>query len=292
MNLTIDVSELQRARQGLAGFSSRRLDAALATALTRTALEVRRAQEREMRDVFDRPTKFTLNSLYLKPAQANNLQAEVGIKDDLSQRSPLKWLRWQVRGGQRTPKAFEKLLISAGAMPAGMVAVPGRFAKLDAFGNHSPGQLRQILSQLRIEPTQGATSALPTLGTRDQAALRDAAAKGARGPVNASAVKDARSKRNRINSAYRRAGGQFVAFPGGRGKLRPGIYQVRATAFGRTDPKPVIIFVARARYEAGRFDFDYVARLVADRSLANNINAALQEQIRRLAAKQATGGAA
>lgn len=293
MNLTIDVTDIERARKALAGFSDRRFNVALATALTRTAIEVRQAEEREMRDAFDRPTRFTLNSLYVKPAQASSLQAEVGIKDDFTQRSPLKWLRWQIRGGLRTPKAFEKLLIGAGAMPSGMVAVPGRFARLDAFGNHSTGQLRQILSQLRIEPTQGATSALPRLSGRDQAALRDAAAKGTRGPVNIGAVKEARSRRNRINGAYRRAGGQFVAFPNGRGKLRPGIYQVRATAFGRADPKPVIIFVASARYEAGRFDFDYVARLVADRSLAAHVNTALQEQMQRLAAaQQAARGAA
>lgn len=219
MRMTIDTRGLREAGQAFGMFSDRRARAGLATALTRTAVAVRQSQQAEMRDVFDRPTRYTLNSLYVRPATADSLRAEVGIKDDFTSRSPIKWLRWQIDGGNRTAKAFERLLIRAGAMPADMLAVPGRFARLDAFGNMSTGQLRQILSQLRIEPTSGVTSVLPRVLTSDNAPTRKA-------------------KERRIAAAYRRAGGQFVAFPNGRGRLPAGIYQVRATAWGRSDPRP------------------------------------------------------
>lgn len=265
MNITIDTKGLREAGQALGTFSDRRFRAALATALTRTALAVRQDQQAEMRDVFDRPTRYTLSSLYVKPATAESQAAEVGIKNDFTTRSPISWLRWQIDGGNRTPKAFEKLLIRAGAMPAGKLAVPGKFAKLDAFGNMSTGQLRQILSQLRIEPTRGATTVLPTVYAADNDATRKA-------------------KQRRIGAAYRRAGGQFVAFPNGRGKLLAGIYQVRDTAWGRSAPKPVLVFVSRASYEAGRYDFEYVSRLSIERNLQREVERAMGEQMQRWAA--------
>lgn len=262
MRMTIDTKGLRDAGQSFGAFSDRRARAALATAATRTALAVRVDQQAEMRDVFDRPTRFTLNSLFVKPAAADSLRAEVGIKDDFTRRAPIKWLRWQIDGGNRTPKAFEQLLIRSGAMPSGMLAVPGRFARLDPFGNMSPGQLRQILSQLRIEPTSGVTSVLPIVGRGDDAVTRKA-------------------KERRIAAAYRRAGGQFVAFPSGRGRLPPGVYQVRATAWGRSDPRPVLVFVDRASYEAARYDFDYVSQLSIGRHLPREVQRALGEQLLR-----------
>jgi hypothetical protein len=167
----------------------------------------------------------------------------------------------------RTPKAFERALMRAGAMPDDMRAVPGKFARLDAFGNISAGQIRQILSQLRIELSSGATSVLPRVLAADNKATTKA-------------------KQRRIASAYRRAGGQYVAFPRGRGKLRAGIYLVRFSGFGRADPQPVLIFVTKADYETGRYDFHYVSQLSVERNLPAQVDAAMQDQLRRWAAKQ------
>lgn len=283
MNYTIDTSGLERLRDSFSVFSDRRFRAGLAQAATATAQAVRVDQQREMRDVFDLPTAFTLGQVYVRRADANDLTAEVGISD-----SPYRvgYLKWHVLGGQRTRKRFEKLLISAGAMPGDRYAVPGKFARLDAYGNLSTGQIRQILSQLRIEPTQGATSALPRITAGDKRLVANARrGSGFVGPLSGSAVKDARARINRVNAAQRKAGGEFVAFPNGRGKLPPGIYQVRATAFGRSDPKPVIVFVTRARYEAGRLDFDYVSQISVAGNLPAQVNAAMADQMRRWRAK-------
>jgi hypothetical protein len=268
MNFQIDTTALKLQAARWAGFSDRRFYAAMATAATRIAGHVQVAQQREIRDVFDRPTPYTQRSVFVQRATAQSLVARVGIKDDFSRRSPFKWLRWSIDGGQRTAKAFELLLRRAGALPDDMVTVPGRFARLDAYGNISTGQIRQILSQLRIEPTSGVTSTLPRVMAGDNEATR-------------------KDKQRRIASAYKRAGGQYVAFPNGRGKLRAGIYQVRSTGFGRTDPKPVLIFVSGADYEAGRYDFDYVSQLAIQSTALAEANKAINEQLQRLVERQA-----
>ena len=58
----VTITGLQEAKARLAGFSDRRLHAAAATALTRTALDVRDGIKAEMARSFDRPTPFTLAS--------------------------------------------------------------------------------------------------------------------------------------------------------------------------------------------------------------------------------------
>lgn len=267
MNYLIDMRDINRLRESFSAFSDRRFNAGLATGLTRAAQAVQAAEQAEIRDVFDRPSKFTMGQVYVKRAEASRLQAEVGVSD---YPYTVGYLKYHVVGGLRRAKGFEKLLIAGGAMRAGMVAVPGRFARLDANGNISTGQLRQIFSQLRIEPTQGATSVLPRILKGDNAATQKA-------------------KARRIKSAYTRAGGQFIALPDGRGKLLPGIYQSRQFAAGRAVPRPVLIFVSSARYEAERFDFFYVGKLALQRSLSREINAAMADQMRRWSEKYGAG---
>lgn len=261
MKLTVDTRGLNEA---VAAFQElpRQMKFATALALTRTAQRVRDAEVAEMRDVFDRPTPFTLRSVYMKRATPAEPVAEVGISSDSGGFRPAtSWLRWQVYGGLRRQTGYERLLTSAGAMRSDDRAVPGRFARLDAFGNISRGQLVQILSQLRIDSSTGSTRKLVQFDFNDTKKLRN-------------------QKKGKIRSAYRRAGGQFVAFPNGRGKLLPGIYLVRNTAFGRTDPKPILIFVSKAEYEAERFDFHYVANVAVQRHLQTELDAAVRQATR------------
>ena len=162
--------------------------------------------------------------------------------------------------------------------------VPGEFARLDAFGNVSRGQMQQILSQLRIDN--------PVAGSNRAMQQRPA-------PINPgrNATKtygpDAVWASRRIRAAYAKARGAFVAFTNGRGSLRPGIYQAEGRGFGRAGYgtsgriRPVLIFVTKAQYEAGRFDFHYVARLTVEKQMSMQVNAAVQDHIRRLVERNA-----
>ena len=265
------VTELRRMARDIRQLG-RQVQFAQVVALTRTAQDVRVAEQREVDDSFDRPTPYTRNAFYVKPATREMPEAVVGIKDDGgAQRGAVRWLDVQVRGGGRPLKGFERALRSLGVMDGTQFVVPGSAARLDAYGNISRGQIIQILSQLRA--FTGAETVSRNLVRRD----------GYRDPKSASATA-AEARRLRQN-AFRRAGGQYFAVgPAPRGGLRPGVYQrqvLKARTAGPADPRPraVMIFVDRAQYER-RFAFWDTARYAAEASYPRRFDEALAQYVR------------
>ena len=251
--INIKVEGLDELRATLAGFSDRRFNAAVATGLTRTGVLVRESIKTTMRRVFDRPTPYTMNALFLEKADATRLVAKVWLKDDRagSGTPATEYLLPQVSGGARNVKRFEVGLRAIGALPAGWLVTPGAGARLDAYGNVSKGQIIEVLSQLRITLLAGSTRNMSF---------------------------DAR----RQIRAQRRAGGRFfVVAPGGR--LQPGVYQ--REFFGR-NVTPVFAFVSRASYRK-RLDFYGEASKVIEANLQAEIGRGIAEQIERLAQKTA-----
>lgn len=125
---------------------------ATAIALTRTATRARDALQAEMRRAFDRPTPYTLRSVYVKPATPADLEARVGLKDQAGAKaslSPAELLAHHFRGGARKQKRLEQLLARIGLISATERVVPGAGAKLDRYGNMNRGQIQQMLSQIR-----------------------------------------------------------------------------------------------------------------------------------------------
>jgi hypothetical protein len=145
-------SGIDEARQRLWWMRPDQVKLAAAKALTFTAIAIRKEERAEMQRVFDRPTPFTLNSLYLKSATPQRLAARVFFKD---LGHPYHYLMPQVYGGGRELKQFEIYLQRRGILPPGEFAVPGEGAKLDQYGNMNRGQLIQILSALQAMPEQG-----------------------------------------------------------------------------------------------------------------------------------------
>lgn len=208
----------------------RQMRFATALALTRTGQDVKLAQVAEIGRVFDRPTPFTLNSVYLKPATKANLVAVVWLKDFAGKGTPAeKYLAAQIEGGPRKPKSFERLLLRSGIMPTGYLAVPGSGAKLDSYGNMSGAQIVQILSALKAFGEQGFAA-------------------------------------NRSEASKKRKGKKlpmfFVGRPGG-GRLPRGVYQRFNFAHGSAI-KPVLIFVRGPRYRPIYRFHDVSTRTVAD----------------------------
>jgi len=195
---------------------------AVAIALTRTAQDVRRAEVDEMKRVFDRPTRFTLNSLFLDRATPQRLHAVVWLKESWPSKGQ-HYLRPQIHGGGRPVKRFEKLLQDKGLLPPGMYAVPAGGARLDAYGNMSRGQLTQILSQL--------------------------------GAYQETGSQHNRTGSTRSRRTVKRAGQYFVARPG-NGRLPLGVWHKQGGTV-----KPVLLFVKAPRYEK-RFRFYEVGQRV------------------------------
>ncbi len=204
---------------------------------------VRADLQHEMQDSLDRPTPFTLNSLKLvKRATVADPSAVLDFKDVAGGTRPASsYLRWQVEGGQRRLKAFERALRSV--IPAlgaeGYVLVPGKGAKLDEYGNVSRGQIVAILSYFRAFQEAG---------------------KGFK--MNSTAATRARmAKGTRLRLGYR----YFAGRPGGRGPL--GIYQDVRIGPGIRELLPVFLFVTRASYQP-RLDLQYAAELSVQRNAA------------------------
>lgn len=138
MNITIVVSGQTEVAKALAAFPGK-AHRACAIALNKTGKLIKEAEVAEMKTVFDNPTSYTFNSLKLTPATKDNLQATVWFKQP--DRMGQHYLVPQVDGGQRKLKGFERG-VGLGEL------TPALGAKLNRYGNVSPGQIRQILSVL------------------------------------------------------------------------------------------------------------------------------------------------
>lgn len=235
--------------------SQKQIEIATQRAILKTAQHVVKAEQEEIKKVFDKPTNFTLNALTIK-VDKPKISASVEVKDGYWTRSD-NYLSVQRDGGRRKLKAFERNLQHYGVMPSGWIAVPGQGAALDVYGNMSVGQIRQILSWFdAAERVSGSTQ---NMGEKGRAKKR---------------------KGTKRSEAFE----YFVAQPGRRTGLRswkngrsqsltPGIYKRTFFGYG-TAIKPIIIFVRNATY-GKRFKFFEVANRTIDQHFTAEFNAAM-----------------
>lgn len=229
--ISIEATGIAQVAKGLQDLG-KRVDKASALAITRTAVLVRQAIYREMESVFDRPTPYTMRSLYSTRATSSMLQAEVSFREFAGKGTVArKYLGPEVYGGGRNAKRFEVALRNTPkhAMPGGMFALPSIHARADAYGNIPGSRITTVLSRLR--------------------AMRDAA-------QNKSGSR--RSTRKQIRESY------FIGSPGG-GRLPLGVYQRATFAFG-SSVRPVFVFGKQPTYKK-RLPFFEVANQVADQQL-------------------------
>lgn len=232
---------------------------ATALAMTRTAQDVRNAEKAAMPAQLDRPTRFTLNSLYVRGATKQRLKAEVWLKDT-GDTAARQYLRSQIHGGTRPMKRFERALQGAGLMPQGWVAVPGKRVPLDAFGNVPGKFVVQLLSYLSAFSEQGYSA---NMTDKRKAKLADRKLS-ARGFVQIGGVM------------------YFVSHgPGERNGRRQhlprGIWAKSGTH--GVDVWPVFLFVPAARYR-GRFTFYETAQATIDRRFPQHWRQAWAEALR------------
>lgn len=250
--MTISISVKTNALDVIRALESRRnqLPFALATALNRTARAVVAAEQREMRDVFDRPKPWTLNSVTYWGASKTDLTATVFLKSDPQDRgAPAdKYLAAEIKGGSRQPQRFELALRAVGVLPEGYRVVPGAAAKMDAYGNIAPSQILQILSYFRTFNVAGFDA-------------------------NATPASIARRKRG----TKARAG--FVYFAGrpADGRLPLGIWQRVGSGSG-AKLHPIMIFVDGALYQA-IFDFVYTAEITVAKEFSTQFHQAVSDAL-------------
>ncbi len=224
MEFQADLSDLNKLRALMTDVERRQLPWITALSLTRTAKAVQADLRSEMQSRFDRPTRWTLNGLYIKPATIKSPTAMVCFKDKLamsgSGRPASVYLQPQASGGGRSLKAFEKALAFTNRLPSGAHYAPGAAAKLDAHGNITGGQITKILSALRV--------------SRDASQNRGAG----------------KGRGKRRNEQYVALGNGYGGYAG---PLKPGVY----LRDGR-DLKPILMAIRAPQYKV-RFPFDDLA---------------------------------
>ncbi len=213
-----------------------------------TADDVAGVLRKDIPKVFDRPVPFTRNSIYKRPATKAKLSAMVWVKDDGATKGTpaAKYLAPQIYGGQRNLKRFEKALQAVGVLPPGMIAVPGKAAEKDAYGNMSKGQIVKILSYLQAFSQSG---------------------------YRANITDKRRERMARGNEAKGVRGLDYFVLARPEGKLPAGIYKrvrytgadaVKVGHLQKGGAKPIIVFVRPAAYRK-RWKFFETSQRVSER---------------------------
>ncbi len=233
MKVTLDAGATARAIQDL--LRSKRDEIQDAARRTANILAMRgvRAIQDEMKQVFDRPTRYALNSLYWKedlPGPA----AEVRWRgsDAFDEQARQGYLKAQIHGGPRRQKAAEKRLQRIRIGGQDIFIVPTKYADLDAYGNISRGQMVKILSSLEALGGEGEGF-------------------------------DGNRKPGRRGRGARRREDYFAIWPGSNAALPPGIYRRYGTGAGAYN-RPILFFARKAPVYRKRLDPEaIVARVVA-----------------------------
>jgi hypothetical protein len=129
----------------------------MAATLSGMAQQVRDGTIKQLPIAFDRPTPFTLRSVFTKPATTYRLQSEVYFPEsqEASGMARREYMRPGAEGtAARRQKRSEALLSKAGFLPPGWVTVPGRYAMaslLDGHGNIAGQYYRQIVRSLQLK---------------------------------------------------------------------------------------------------------------------------------------------
>jgi hypothetical protein len=252
-------SDLEATITRFARIAGDQMPFATAVALTRTAKAAKEEIERQLPSLIDNPTPYTMRGFRLYPATKRKLLAEVDFRVAMGRGTQARdYLAPLVYGGQRKIKAFERSLQRVGLLPSGMAAVPGKAARLDAYGNMSRGQITQILSYFKAFGEQGYRANITD--KRKASMAKGSKRTGARG------------------LSY------FVGKPNG-GRHPSGVWQ--KTNFGEIGSaiKPIIIFINRPAYRK-QLDVPGIAERVIRGRFSDELSRAVT-QARRTAIPKA-----
>ena len=140
---------------------SKSLSIAVADSMTYGARSGERAIKAQAPKYLDKPTPWTMNSTFVKPARSNRLSVAFGFKDYANSGTPAaKYLQPQVGGGNRSAKGAEKKLRLAQVIAPNQFIAPTGVTplKLNSYGNISGSTFVQVLSRLKALEGSGFTA--------------------------------------------------------------------------------------------------------------------------------------
>ena len=156
--ITLDIqSQLPKAIRWTDGLV-KQLPWVIAKAMTESAKKSQVALKAQTPRYVNKPTRFTMNSTFVRYASPKKLEAWVGFKEFAPKGTPAaKYLQPMVGGGARRPKSSELQLQRSGLLRPGQFITPADVTpiKLDQYGNISGATYIQVLSRLKALGEQG-----------------------------------------------------------------------------------------------------------------------------------------
>jgi len=227
----------------LTATEQKQLPYAVALTLAKVAFKAKDEIKNEMKIVFDRPTPFTLNSVYTMNNLKNGKfrikgpQAEVGFKDDVFGKN---YLTAQVYGGHRFAKKSEGSLFRAGILSKSEYIVPAKLMPKDSYGNIPKGAMNKILSGLKAFSEMGFNA-------------------------NASSARRSKAKGNEK---------RFVFINSKKGNRSAGIYERTGKSL-----KPLFFVMREPNYKK-RLKFYEIIDRVRERNMQKEFSIALERAVR------------
>lgn len=218
---------------------------AAARALTQTAHKVNADLKDELRsNIQGGPTAFTLRAFKVTAATRDTLEASVALRQDSPENgtSYAKAIQHLFTGGRRDFKKLEGWLRGKNIIPAGMMAVPGPKAPLDARGNFRKAALSEMLG------------------------------------IIGSQTRNLQEWRKSGRGGQMKAIGFFVARPRDKSGLTPGIWR-RITTGKSSTVEPWIMFIAPTAYRQ-KFDIEAIARKTVSANFETRFRASLADALR------------
>lgn len=249
MRVTLDAAGTANAIRDLMRSKRAEINDAARRTLNILAMRGVRAIQAEMAKVFDRPTRYALNSVkWAEDLPGPSAEVQWRGSEAFGETARQGYLKAQIYGGPRRQKASEIRLQRMRVGGQQIFVVPTRFAQLDAYGNMSRGQMVKILSSLEAlgGPGQGFD------GNR----RRDGRSRGRRRREEYFAIWPG------TNDARRLPGGRLLP-----NNLTPAIYQRFGEGAGEY-VRPVLIFAKKAPVYRKRLDPEGVVARVVREDLA------------------------
>lgn len=248
MTVEFDVNPLIKR---LDGIKAVQVPFAASLALNRIAKGARKAQQDEMRNKFDRPVPYTINSIYIKSSTKSNLNAELGIKEFAGKGNAARdYLFPQIAGGNAYVTRFQKSLRAKGILAPNEYAVPTQsdYLRRNQFGNVTPGEYTKVLFDLQ--------------------AFRDSSAFAYR--------KNSKLKRAKPQRFFARTTAEYNK---NGGNLYPGIYFTNKVAGARKNNESAAFWIQRTPRFNGKYNFTGIGSQYAINNWNKEFGQALAEAI-------------
>lgn len=159
LNLTVDTRDLDKMARALAEYKGTTRKN-MSGAMNLAAKDARQHLVDVTPRYVSKPTRWTLNSTFVKQSNSQNLEVVLGFKDYAVKGTPAaEYLEPMIKGGGRNRKGGENLLSARGlGGQRYMVPTGVNPFKFNQYGNITSGNYTKLYSGLRAMRDQGSTS--------------------------------------------------------------------------------------------------------------------------------------